>query len=459
MKPIFLTSFFILSFWTLSFAQDTTKTDALEINGYLQSDQKLLYKNSNPWIWNENRLNLELQKSTDSYQFFSQMWFRNIGIPNYNNFASLYNKAILQPWDFELKQLYIKSRDFLFPSLDLTIGKQIINWGTADKINTTSNINPCDFEDILDFGRKRGVWAINAEYYFAQNYKLQAVLSPFFEPANLPIGVFGNIFTQNISLPTGLTLHNFTDTLVIPNNKFEQTFTAAAKLKATFSYIDFSFSYVYGFDPLPQPAFNAIRPIDMMGNVDVSTQLSYTRQHIFGFDAVSNVGGANVWAEIAAFLPTKDVVMTTDLSALYPLFSPVKSIDSVLIEAKNPYFKYTIGADYFFDNGFYLNVQYNRGFLHERGKKELNDYIIVRFEKSMFYDKLKIMPLQGAVAVSDWQKLKDSYTFVYMPEIIYKPSSNIELSVLTSIIDGKGESMFIKIKDFDAFMIKVKYNF
>lgn len=459
MKKLIVITIFILSILDFANAQDTNQVDELEIGGYMQSDQRFLYKDANPWIWNENRLNLEIKKSTDSYQFLAQMWFRNFGVPQYNNMAALYNKGILQPWDFELKQLYVKSRGFLLPSLDLTLGKQIVSWGTADKINTTSNINPCDFEDILDFGRKRGVWAINAEYFFAQNYKLQAVFLPFFEPANLPVGVFGEIFMQNISLPTGLKLYSFADTLAIPNNKLEETFSAAAKFKATFSYIDFSVSYVYGFDPLPQPVLNTIRPVDMMGNVDVTTMLSYTRQHFFGIDAVSSVGGANVWAEIVAILPTKDVVMTTDVSALYPLFSPVQTIDSTLIESKNPYYKYTIGADYFFNNGFYLNVQYNHGFLHERGKKELNDYLIVRFEKSLFYDKLKLIPIQGAFVVSDWKNLKESYTYVYMPEIIYKPSSNIELSLLTSIIDGKGESMFSKIKNFDAFMMKLKFNF
>ena len=92
MKKIFLTTVFVLCILSSSIAQDTTKSEVLEIGGYLQSDQRFLYKNSSPWIWNENRLNLELKKSTDSYQFLSQMLFRNIGIPQYNNLAALYNK-------------------------------------------------------------------------------------------------------------------------------------------------------------------------------------------------------------------------------------------------------------------------------------------------------------------------------------------------------------------------------
>jgi len=37
-----------------------------------------------------------------------------------------------------------------FPTTDLTIGKQVINWGTADGVNPTNNINPIDISSFTE---------------------------------------------------------------------------------------------------------------------------------------------------------------------------------------------------------------------------------------------------------------------------------------------------------------------
>lgn len=69
---------------------------------------------------------------------------------------------------------------FLTDNLNLSIGRQRIVWGTADQLNPTSNLNPYDMEDILDFGCQRGFDAINLNYYLNTDFSMQAVFIPFF---------------------------------------------------------------------------------------------------------------------------------------------------------------------------------------------------------------------------------------------------------------------------------------
>jgi hypothetical protein len=124
-----------------------------------------------------------------------------------------------------------------------------------------------------------------------------------------------------------------------------------------------------------------------------------------------------------------------------------------------PYCKFVLGGDYTFKNGLYFNGQYLHGFLHERGKDELNDYFTFRLEKTLFNDKFKIVPIGGAVAINDWDDVKNNYGLVYAPELSYFPSDNVELNIGSFIIDGKGDNMFGMIKGLDEIMFRLKVSF
>ena len=152
------------------------------------------------------------------------------------------------------------------------------------------------------------------------------------------------------------------------------------------------------------------------------------------------------------------VVMSNDLSALYPLSPDPVIVDSIILEA-NPFLKFVVGGDYFFGDGSYLNLQYIHGFIHERGNDALNDYFFLRYEKSYLNDKLKISPLSGAFIVTDWKRIKDNYALAYMPEIIYWATVNTEISLSSVIFGGKGDNLFASMKEYDMFLFKVKYSF
>lgn len=177
------------------------------------TDERLLLKDKNDWAWNENRLTLKLDKRiAGNSKFYSEVWLRNIGLPNATQSADLYNKGIVDPYNLEIREAYVQLNDFLTKNLDVTIGRQRIVWGTADKLNPTDNLNPYDLEDILDFGRHRGSDAVNLNYYINNDFSLQGVFIPFFQPANMPVGIFANALNPNMEVPQGMVLQTLSDT-------------------------------------------------------------------------------------------------------------------------------------------------------------------------------------------------------------------------------------------------------
>ena len=173
----------------------------LKLSGELLTDQRVLLNEPNDWAWNENRLTIELnQRITDNSKFYSEVWLRNIGLPNINSSTDLYNKGIVDPYNLEVREAYVQLYGFLTKNLDVKIGRQRITWGTADKLNPTDNLNPYDLEDVLDFGRHRGSDAISFDYYFNSEFSLQGAFIPFFQPANMPVGIFADALTPNMEM-------------------------------------------------------------------------------------------------------------------------------------------------------------------------------------------------------------------------------------------------------------------
>ena len=446
----------IITSVSVIYAQD----DNLKISGSLLTDERFLLTDKNDWAWNENRLTLKLDKKiTSRSKFYSEVWLRNIGLPNITSSADLYNKGIVDPVNFELREAYVQLSGFLSKNLDITIGRQRIVWGTADKLNPTDNLNPYDLEDILDFGRHRGSDAINLNYYFNNNLSLQGVYIPIFQPANMPIGIYANALTPEMELPQGMVLNEFSDTILMPRYNLAQSSTAGLKFKGFVKGVDFSLSYVWGYDGLPFATRNTFIPVDAFGGININSQLSFSRTHIFGVDMATSIGGFGLWAEAAAFMPDKNVIMTNDFSAFYPSSPVPVTMDSLLLDSSEPYVRFVLGGDYNFSDGSYLNFQYMHGFINERGQGNLNDYFFARYEKKFFNEKLKIAPIGGGFIVTDWNNIKDNYTILFVPEIAYQATDNVEMSLSAAIIDGKGSGVFSNLNNFDMLMFKLKYSF
>jgi len=445
--------------FSVNIAKAQDDANKLKLSGELLTDQRLLIESPNDWAWNENRLTLKFDKRiTDNSKFYSEVWLRNLGLPNINSSANLYNKGIVDPYNLEVREAYVQLFGFLSENLDVKIGRQRITWGTADKLNPTDNLNPYDLEDVLDFGRHRGSDAISMDYYFNSEFSLQGAFIPFFQPANMPVGIFADALNPSMEMPPGMTLKGFNDTILMPRYNLGESSTVGLKFKGFAAGFDFSLSYVWGYDGMPFATYNTFVPVDAVGGININSQLEFNRTHIFGADMAGSIGGVGVWAEAAAFLPDNEVIMTNNLSAFYPESPIAVTQDSVVLK-KEIYLKLAIGADYNFANGTYLNVQYLHGFMNERGTDNLNDYFFVQLDKKFIDDRLKIAPLAGGFIVSDWDNIENNYALVYVPNISFMATDNAEITVSAAIFDGKGDSVFSNFADYNMLMFKLKYSF
>ncbi len=445
-----LTMLLALQSFTIN-AQD----DKLSISGSLLTNQRLRMQYGNDWIWNENRLNLNLDKRvSNNTRFYSEIWLRNLGLPDISKTAHLYNKGIVDPLQWEIRQAWVRFDDVLTPGLDLTFGRQPIAWGTADRFNPTNTLDAADLEDLLDFGRRRATDALSLRYQLGSDFSLQGVVSPFFRPANLPVGVLSNALNPEFSLPAGMVIRQLSDTLILPRKNLKESLTAGARFKGFVSSVDFSVSYALGYEGIPFNTRNSISAVDFTGGVAVRSEASFLRTHTIGADMSTSIAGIGFWAEGALSIAAEDVVLRTDLSA----FS-IPLQEQILIAKSKPWFKFVVGGDYHFADGSYLNLQYLHGFLHERGPKELNDYFFVRYDKKFFNEKLTVSPVSGAVVIPDWNNIGTVYSWMYMPEVTWKVVPDAEVGVSTLFIDGKGAGMFSQLRDFDMMMIKLRYNF
>lgn len=462
---IFLALIPLLISPNISRAQEDFETanpdeNRLKIGGELLTDERILLKNGNDWAWNENRIAVKLDKRIrDNSKFYGEVWLRNMGLPTAARSADLFNKGIVDPIDFEIREAYVQMFDLLTKNLDVKIGRQRIAWGTADKINPTDNLNPFDMEDILDFGRHRASDAIDINYYLSADFSFQGVFVPFFQPANLPVGIFANALNPPMDLPQGMVLKGLSDSLLMPRYNLKESSTLGVKFRGSAIGVDFSLSYVWGRDGLPINTSTTVVPVDALGGISISSQLSFMQAHIIGADLSTSIAGIGFWAEAAAFLPANDVVTTYDFSALYP-GSPIPLVShTTLLEKNKPYVKYIIGADYLFKDNSYLNIQYLHGFMHEKGNDNLNDYFFMQYDKKFFNEKLSIAPIGGAFIVTDWDNIRENYALVYMPQVAYKATDDVEITLSTAFFNGKGDNLFANLKDFNMLMLKMKYNF
>lgn len=414
--------------------------NGININGYIQTDNRIQTK-SNKFTWNENRLNLRLEGAPSNlYHYFSEIRLRGFGFPITDQFTDLQlqekNKAY--PWGLEFREAYVDLYSLGLKNLDLRIGRQVIAWGTADALNPTGNLSPDDLEDIFNFGEKLGTNAVKASYYLGDNLTINGIYVPIFTPATLPFGDFADAFSAPMDLPPGMTTRTLSDTVILPERKPSESSQIGLKTSTNLLGYDLSLSYFKGRDDLPILSKATITPVDLIGTVDIATELIYPEMQVIGADFAGSIGSVGIWGEGAVFM--------------------MEATQSVVLDDE-PYFKYVLGGDYTFKNGLYFNGQYLHGFLHERGKNELNDYFTFRLETTFLNDKFKIVPIGGAVAINDWGDMKNNYGLVYAPELSYYPSDNVELSVVPFIIDGKGVNMFGSLKDLDEILFRLKVSF
>ncbi|GMT46108.1 MAG: hypothetical protein IEMM0006_1940 [bacterium] len=409
-----------------------------KIGGFLQLDKRY-YINDNALRMDDfyNRFRFETSVSpNDKLYLFSSIDFRFYDLARANKLNDLENINQLFPANISLWEAYISLYGFLFDDLDLKIGKQRISWGTADKLNQTDNLNSKDFSDLINFAEKIPSWAVKASYYLG-NYNLTAVWLPNFEPVLLP--------RNGAGLFLGDALASFKDSLILPANRLSNSMFAF-KVSSNLAGWDYSFSYFNGYDDIP-----ILTSLNYNSNPGSSNpgkaELSFPKIQVIGADFSTEINGIGFWGEGALIIPDK-VITYNSVNGV--------NFQTVALDDK-PYFKFTLGGDYTFPGGYYLNTQWMHGFFTERGSR-LNDYFFARLEKILFDDQLKVA-FGGALEVDKWAKVSESYGYGFFPELTYQGIDNLEIAVGTFLVGGKPASLLGSWKNADQAYLRVKASF
>lgn len=343
-----------------------------------------------------------------------------------------------EPFQAVLYEGFIKISGFLFNQLDLTIGKQRITWGTADKMNVVDNLNPIDLANFLSFdpdyfAERRPQFAFNWELYLGSIHKLQLVWLLSRQYAPLPPG-FTRLLNQSYDF-SGVNLIKAKNTFQNTNFGFRYTTVVAN--------FDLGVSFYRGNQHLP-----VITGVELGPPNQIFSYFSYPRENIFGFDLAGELKNVGLWAETAIIFPeeVKGFVVQPVLVGGKPFLFK----DEFDLFQKN-YFRFVVGFDYTFDvgSGLYLNGQYLHGFFDERAYAEkarqifglekgmffgeLEDYFILRGEYKLFREALKLQ--LGSMMEFSGEKR----AVVFLPQIEWKIKDLILLQVGSYLTNGAKE--------------------
>lgn len=265
--------------------------------------------------------------------------------------AFLGSPASSEHFELSLYEGWVKVDDFLLKNLDLTVGKQRIAWGTADKIGVVDNLNPIDFANFLSFDpdyffERRPQTGLNLEWYPAGSLKIQLVWLLQNQVSPLPYG-YSALAGKFFSLSSVVVKKAWDD------KALQSAWGARASLRVL--GLDLGASYYHGNLSLPY-----LRSLTLGW---LSSGLFYYPQaDIWGLDLAGELAGVGFWAE-AAYVRPEDVTASLHYSLLLNGLPFVLDSEAALFEPG--YWKYVVGADYAFGGGVSINVQFLHGFFDE----------------------------------------------------------------------------------------------
>jgi hypothetical protein len=209
-----------------------------------------------------------------------------------------------------LREAYV---DLRLKRWDVRIGKQIIAWGRADRINPTDNLTPRDFTLLVpeEDDNRFGSIALRTKLALGEQYSVHAIWLPDFRPHHYPVPVpLG--FTVEKDIPSGA------DNLAI---KFEQSG----------GRVDWSVSYFNGYDLVPDWRFKTSALPALVA------QARHPKIQVLGIDGATTAGLYGVRWELA--------------------YTRTKDRDGDDPEIKNPFFYGVLGVERMFLDNLNVNVQ------------------------------------------------------------------------------------------------------
>lgn len=329
--------------------------------------------------------------------------------------------------DGEFREAYI---DTSLRDLDLRIGKQLIVWGRADRINPTDNLTPRDFTLLVpeDDDQRSGVVAVKATYYLG-DLALTGLWLPYFDPHTIPI-----------RRSPGVALRER-----VSHAAFSQW---AIKIEQTGKLVDWSLSFFDGLDLFPDIV------IDRVTTSSLDLVLKHRRIRVIGADAATTVGRYGLRAE-AAYTFTEDSIGNDP-------------------RVKNPSFSLVLGGDRTFLEYLNMNLQYIlRVVVRHRPAREISDSVErgVAIEQAAIANQVDQVlhgfslrggykwfneTLEAEVASVVFFTRRD---FVVRPKVVYALTDRWKVTVGADIFRGDPQSLLGRLRDNSTAYVEIRWSF
>jgi hypothetical protein len=430
---------------------------------------------------------LKVNLIPDTLRFVGDLKFAWVGFTESTEFEGLTTREVVSPYWIESDAAYIDVIG-LIPTLDMRVGRQIVHWGAADMFNPTNNLNSLDLEDPIMFGETIANQMIRLDWYPGDgNFIFTGVWVPVFQPAALPGSAMLAIGDTSAELPfvnprdrldaerlRNIWLRNPEAYEVAqPNVTADmpafslKNSQVGIKVQWLAGLFDMSLSYYRGYDGMPvtraslsstySTGVTTENGTPVLG-VATDARLVYPRKHVVGFDLAGQLpflDDAGLWFEGALIFP-EEIKMSFDVTAVAP---GARVIVGPTV-ANTPFYKYTIGSDYSFNEYLFVTAQFVHGFPDEFGAHAIHDYLVGGFDLKFIQEKLLIriffvgelphddddLPLDddGDGMVESFAKgATDDGTIsalVFFPQITTRPVDGLELTLGGYLPFGHRES-------------------
>lgn len=313
---------------------------------------------------------------------------------------------------------------------DLRIGKQIIAWGRADRINPTDNLTPRDFTLLVpeEDDNRFGSLALRSKMAIGEQHSLHAVWLPDFRPHRYPV-----------PLPAGFGMEKD-----IPDDADN----FAVKFEQSGGRVDWSVSYYYGYDLVPDWRIKASALPALVA------QATHHKIQVLGLDGATTAGQYGIRWEFA--------------------YTRTRDSDGDDPEIKNPFFFGVLGVERTVMDNLSINVQmYSRYVSKYHDPSNIANPVVsgVATQSAISSNQGKKTEYGVTTRISKkwWNDtLEGEFAAVYgfnprgyllRPKVTYAFSDRLKGIVGAEYYGGSDESFFGSVADNRAVFAEVSYWF
>jgi|GEM_PF-4250443 len=425
----------------------------LELGAYLHTSLRFLTEPPHSQTYNENQLGLKVKTVWDIADAQGELRLRGSGFSTATDIDNLTEGSRVDDWELELPNAWVNIYGVPLGFLDISIGKQTVGWGVGDKLRTFDAVNPGDYEDPLDFGRKLSVNMVKLTSWFSPTWRLETIFVPGFIPGRMPAERWQPPVEMELGDIAGvpLWLSSLTTPIRLPERKLSESAAYGARIKGGLGPVDLELAWLYGREDTPlatQVNTEVVVDFDAPAGtipVAITAEGEFQQRHLFGFAAAADLFNVGLWGELSLTYYPNDIIQTQT-----SLLGDVE----VLLYEEGSNLRWLGGIDYSF-GGFYMQLQYLHGFYNQRVEEEMSDFFIYAVEKGFLYDKLKLRLAVG-MEVPAASPFDENWGLALLPELAWMPVSGITLKLGGVWLEGDGSSLLAGMQTNDEVYLKLE---